>query len=115
MFFTKELAAAYQKNAGQPYCPGNGTEGELMFESFCYRCAKEKDCDIPGMTMICDISDPEYPEEWQIGRDGQPTCTAFEKRRPRKSTRRKQKPRAAAEMPKETGTSYRRYQQVDLF
>ena len=58
------------------YRPSNGTEGDIFFESWCFRCAKGDDCEIPMRTMIHDTNEPEYPREWV--RDGEkPRCTAF--------------------------------------
>ena len=60
------------------YRPSNGTEGDIFFESWCFRCAKGDDCEIPMRTMIHDTNEPEYPREWV--RDGEkPRCTAFKK------------------------------------
>ena len=77
--FPDDLAEACKENAGRPYRPSNGTEGELFREWFCDRCARDvnNDCPIYVQTLIHDEDDPEYPKEWIIGEDGQPKCTAF--------------------------------------
>lgn len=78
--------------AGQKYQPSNGTEGMCFFEAWCCLCARDKAmregadfdecednerCDIIANTMAYSPEDPEYPAEWQYGKDGQPCCTAF--------------------------------------
>jgi hypothetical protein len=68
------------KDVGQKWRPSNGTEGELFQENYCAKCDKwdaEDGCPIAAATFFLDEDDPAYPEEWQIGKDGQPTCTAF--------------------------------------
>jgi len=61
------------------YRPSNSTEGDRFFSAFCKQCKKDlnNDCEIMGATMAFDIDDEGYPQEWQIGDDGQPTCTAW--------------------------------------
>ena len=70
-----------KENAGKPYRPSNGAEGEIFREVFCYRCQEddypEKCCPILVATIIYFPGDPEYPEEWIYGLDGFPICTAF--------------------------------------
>jgi hypothetical protein len=67
------------KNAGRRWRPSNGTEGELFRAAFCDRCEHGRiRCTIEGATFAHQVNDPEYPNEWQFGADGQPTCTAFE-------------------------------------
>lgn len=74
-----------------PYCPSNGTEGEMFMERFCYRCEKDKDfytsegeqvgCAIILDSMLFERNDPKFPPEW-ISDDNvglvNPRCTAFE-------------------------------------
>lgn len=65
------------------YRPSNGTEGEMFMERFCYQCVHEEYgeselCDILTRTMIYDVEDDKYPDEWVYGDDG-PVCTAFVK------------------------------------
>jgi len=69
------------------YRPSNGTEGMDFMDKFCDRCWKEESyrrtqkgtgCKILCKTMVYDINDPEYPEEWTYDEDGNPTCTEFE-------------------------------------
>ncbi len=58
-------------------------DNKLFMEGFCYRCKHddpENDvfCEIVGKTMMYDIDDAGYPDEWQYGEDGQPVCIKFE-------------------------------------
>jgi hypothetical protein len=61
------------------YRPSNGTEGMQFEDEFCDKCEHDNgtNCEILFNTMIFDIDDEEYPEEWQIV-EGKPTCTKFE-------------------------------------
>lgn len=71
------------------YRPSNGTEGELFMEEFCYRCkrderfqqtqAAEDGCSIVALSLVLDITDPDYPKEWIQDDDGRNCrCTAFQ-------------------------------------
>ena len=86
------LAAMTAKRAGEKYRPSNGTEGECFFAAWCFNCQRDKAmregvdidecddnerCDIIANIFCYDVEDPEYPVEWQYGKDGQPCCTAF--------------------------------------
>lgn len=77
--------------AGQKYEPSNGTEGEYFHAGWCCLCARDlamsegvpieecddnQKCDILGRSFL-GIDHPDYPPEWQYGKDGQPCCTAF--------------------------------------
>lgn len=90
--YPADFAAITAKCAGKKYQPSNGTEGELFISGWCGECARDKAaregepleecddnevCDIIGRTFAHDVNDPEYPVEWQYGKDGQPCCTAF--------------------------------------
>jgi hypothetical protein len=83
--FTKGSAKFYMPHAGEKYRPSNGFEGELFKEAYCYHCALYGDpcdedcppCMIELNAMFHDVDHPKYPKEWQIGKDGQPRCTAF--------------------------------------
>lgn len=82
--YPDELALALMERAGQKYRPSNGTEGELFIESWCCQCARDVAaqadddcCEILGNTYAFSEEDPEYPNEWQYGTNGQPMCTAF--------------------------------------
>ncbi|EME69738.1 hypothetical protein H261_11909 [Paramagnetospirillum caucaseum] len=85
--YPDDLATVCAKRAGQKYRPSNGTEGELFYGAWCADCAREaayradpalgEPCPILSATMTFDVSNPLYPEAWQFGADGQPTCTAF--------------------------------------
>lgn len=89
--YPKDWADLCIERAGQKYQPSNGTEGECFHASWCCQCARDKamsegkpiedcdddeKCDILGRSFYS-LTDPEYPKEWQYGKDGQPCCTAF--------------------------------------
>jgi hypothetical protein len=67
--------------------PSNGTEGAIFQDQFCEHCKADKPyrdsegmkpgCDILARSLLFDIGDDDYPEEW-TDRDGKPRCTAFE-------------------------------------
>ena len=83
--FPEHLAEKYKECSGQKYRPSNQTEGDSFMERWCNRCIhdefnpdNEGCCEILTRTMFYDKNDPEYPEQWQYGKDGQPKCTAFE-------------------------------------
>jgi hypothetical protein len=69
------------------YCPSNGNEGMWFTGIFCDQCEADRiyretqksgaGCDILARSMLFDVSDKEYPGEWQIGEAGRPICTAF--------------------------------------
>lgn len=77
--YSESAAELYRRDAGEKYQPSNGTEGEIFMAAWCYRCARwnEDGCDIAAATMFYDVDEPGYPEEWRIGEDGQPECTAY--------------------------------------
>lgn len=90
--YPETLAAMLVKRAGEKYRPSNGTEGECFFAAWCCHCQRDKAmregldvnecddserCEIIANTFAYEIEDPEYPIEWQYGKDGQPCCTAF--------------------------------------
>jgi hypothetical protein len=90
--YPKTLADMLIYRAGEKYRPSNGTEGDCFFAAWCCKCQRDKAmregsnidecddnerCDIIANTMAYDLEDPEYPVEWQYGKDGQPCCTAF--------------------------------------
>ena len=89
--YPKDWADLCIKRAGQPYQPSNGTEGECFHSSWCCQCARDKamsegkpieECDdnekCSSLGRSCyKLTDPDYPKEWQYGKDGQPCCTAF--------------------------------------
>lgn len=89
--YPESWAALNVESAGQPYRPGNGTEGELFIDSWCAQCERDhgmmaglplEECDdnqicrIIADTYLFAVTDPKYPKEWQYGQDGQPRCTA---------------------------------------
>lgn len=76
--YPASFAAMTAKHAGEKYRPSNGTEGDLFIAAHCYHCAIDGDnCEILHATAAYNPADLEYPVEWQYGKDGQPTCTAF--------------------------------------
>lgn len=79
--YPDDFAKVLIERAGQKYRPSNGTEGDCFFEAWCWQCASDQSvpegCQIIGATMAYDVNDPDYPQEWQYGKDGQPCCTAF--------------------------------------
>jgi hypothetical protein len=89
--YPASYAAMLVDRAGQKYQPSNGSEGEIFFDAWCCGCARDlamsqgkpieecddsQKCDILGRSFL-KIDHPEYPTEWQYGKDGQPCCTAF--------------------------------------
>lgn len=88
LFRTEDAERFFKKSAGKKYRPSNGSEGEMFKERFCYSCTKcnardperMNPCHIEVRTFFLDISDPDYPAEWQYGPNGQPFCAAFEER-----------------------------------
>ncbi len=68
------------------YRPSNGTEGEIFIDNYCMQCINcdpdpcgEKQCEIMLRTLLFDLNDPEYPEEWIVNDEGFPVCTAWQK------------------------------------
>lgn len=72
------------------YRPSNGTEGCGFIETYCMNCIHEKylhdnscpdsgKCDILSRTMVFDINDKKYPEEWTYDETNRPICTAWVK------------------------------------
>lgn len=71
------------------YKPSNGTEGEIFFSKFCYRCKNyvydeetgSDDCilNLILAAEINDIDDPDYPDQWTYDKDNKPTCLEFVK------------------------------------
>jgi len=86
MIHVDSMAERMKERAGESYRPSNGTEGEIFMSAFCSKCKHDNldpktysgGCEIIGLTMAFDTNDAEYPREWIIDSDGQPTCTAFE-------------------------------------
>jgi hypothetical protein len=90
--YPDEYAASLIPHAGEKWRPSNGSDGDVFMSMNCHKCAfgefirqgmyfddaeENERCEIVGKTFLCDVYDDEYPSEWQIGKDGQPTCTAF--------------------------------------
>ncbi len=86
--YPDDLAARFVDQAGKKYRPSNGTEGEYFTAAWCEQCKRDaafqadpdtgEGCPIVASTFYLDLSDPDYPAEWQYGPDGQPKCTAFD-------------------------------------
>lgn len=83
--YPDDLAARIKP--GKPYCPSNGTEGDMFYELWCADCTKDADflesvdnqgCEVLSKSMLFDVKDDEYPKEWTHDENGQPCCTAFE-------------------------------------
>lgn len=78
-----------EENRCRKYRPSNGTEGMIFTDEYCANCIHEKfmhtqrhgdmQCDILNRTMLHDIKDKEYPEEWTYDENGHGICTAFKK------------------------------------
>ncbi|MBS4019090.1 MAG: hypothetical protein KGZ68_12725 [Dechloromonas sp.] len=75
--YPHDFAAKLVKRAGEKYRPSNGTEGQLFLDAFCRRCQRDaamrtgvgspndaQRCDLIGMTMLHEVTDPEYPQAW---------------------------------------------------
>lgn len=77
--YTDEMAKELKKDAGKKWCPSNGTEGDMFQEMYCRKCQKNEVCEILTYSFFFDIDHENYPEELQIGNDGQPTCTSFKR------------------------------------
>ena len=68
------------------YRPSNGIDGDIFQEQFCGRCKRDEfnpytgqgdSCEILVNTIMFDVHDPDYPDEWQYDENDEPTCTAF--------------------------------------
>lgn len=70
---------------GEKYRPSNGSEGSSFISHWCDRCERDRafregrgdSCSIVANTLVYNVGDPEYPEEWTWDKDGVPICTAF--------------------------------------
>jgi len=59
------------------YRPANGSEGEAFKCIFCYKCKHEIGCEIELASIIYDIDDINYPEQWKYNNENNPICTKF--------------------------------------
>ncbi len=66
------------------YRPSNGTEGMGFMENFCFHCIHEcpgadvkPKCEIMTASMLYDLKDKEYPEEWTFDDNGNAICTKY--------------------------------------
>jgi len=83
--FPDGLAEDLKAEAGKPYRPSNGIEGEIFQALWCAECRHNRTPDGNGCLIelaawAYDLGEEGYPSEWQYGADGQPRCTAFEDR-----------------------------------
>jgi hypothetical protein len=72
-----EIYANVKAEDCEPYCPSNGTEGELFAYRWCGRCQFDlvaNPCEILTY-MLCGIQQKEW-----IYIDDKPACTAFKRR-----------------------------------
>ena len=76
-------------NAGKPYRPSNGTEGEIFTLMHCKHCAhgRAAECEIETAAMIFSVGEPDYPKEWVYDAEGHPTCTGFVMSKPQEAGR----------------------------
>lgn len=65
-------------NAGRPYRPSNGTEGDYFVRSWCRDCKHSEGCKILLGSMRFYQTDPRYPKELVYGEDGHPQCNGHE-------------------------------------
>lgn len=78
--FSDDHAEMCKENAGKPYRPANGTEGDCFFEGECLGCIHQTDlnqnhiCETESLSFWASKDDPLYPIELQYGPDGQPCC-----------------------------------------
>lgn len=68
------------------YQPSSGSEGVWFCGKFCDHCLNQhpdpdnpKQCMILCHTMVYNVKDKEYPEEWIYDENDNPVCTAWQK------------------------------------
>jgi len=81
-----------QDRSGEKYKPRTDTDQDSFFAAWCRQCQRDKAmrdgcdidecddnerCDIIASTQRYDVDDAAYPQQWQIGKDGQP-CRSTE-------------------------------------
>jgi len=68
------------------YRPSNATEGFQFEDKFCSQCTRDtydietekgEFCEIQSLTVMFNINDANYPEQWIYDEYGKPICTAF--------------------------------------
>lgn len=89
--YQESQAAMAVEQAGKPYRPCNGSEGEYFISNWCGTCERDhgmlkglpleecddnRICDIIARTFALSEDDPNYPTEWVFAADGHPCCTA---------------------------------------
>lgn len=68
----------------EKYRPSNGTEGMEFYSSWCETCCNDggidtdDGCEILTKTMVLDIEDEGYPNEWVYDEQGVPCCTRYD-------------------------------------
>jgi len=77
--YESDYADVLKEKAGESYRPSNGTEGMIFMGKYCDHCQlwDQGACEIQFHSMLYEVEEKEYPSEWIIDEDGQPTCTAF--------------------------------------
>lgn len=68
------------------YRPSNGTEGMIFTDTYCMNCINcdpdptgKKQCGILFRTLVHNINDEEYPQEWTYDENDKPICTSWVK------------------------------------
>lgn len=79
------MSEGFKGTPHELYQPSNGTEGAIFMGEFCDRCLNQPEdlnegCEILGRTFFLNTKDKNYPREWRYTDEGEPTCTAFERR-----------------------------------
>lgn len=69
----------FKHEPGKAYAPSNATEFDLFYSQVCETCTKDDDghCPIIMHSMVFEITDEQYPKEWVINNNGNPTCTGY--------------------------------------
>lgn len=66
----------YRSKFEKRYRPSNGTEREIVFGCLCADCRKATRCTLVDRSMMFQIDDPNYPQEFIRDENGDPQCTA---------------------------------------
>lgn len=78
--FNHFLRAIIKIKPKKQFKPANNLKGQSFLEENCFKCAKYARCELCCCPCLYNVNDTEYPREWQIGKNGQPTCTAFKEK-----------------------------------
>ena len=78
--YPEDFAKIMKKEAGKSWRPSNHTEFEIFYGEHCANCVRDNPeendmCEFISASMFCDTD--ESIEQWVIGEDGQPMCTAI--------------------------------------